>query len=85
MNKQMIIMLENEDTRYEFYMQGIKRSNVDDTIVRYELQYNYIHNLGLGSSVTYGLHLFGESLEQLIERLLMKGFKPVTYQTKKFA
>ena len=81
----MIIMLENSDTRYEFYMQGIKRSNIDDPIVRWELRYDYIHNMTLGSSHTTGNRIVCDTFETFVEKLLLKGFEPVTYDTRKFA
>ena len=83
--RKMIIMLEDDDTRYEFYMKGIKRSNIDDTIVRWELRYDLIHNMGLGSSHTTGHRIVCDTFETFVEKLLLKGFEPVTYDTRKFA
>ena len=78
-------MLENSDTRYEFYMQGIKRSNIDDTIVRWELRYDLIHKMSLGSSHTSGHRIVCDTFETFVEKLLLKGFETVTYYTRKFA
>ena len=81
----MLIMLENNDTRYEFYMQGIKRSNIDDTIVRWELRYDVKHNLTLGSTLSYNNRLLGHTFEEFVEKLLLEGFEVVTFSTRKFA
>ena len=78
-------MLENSDTRYEFYMQGIKKSNFDDTIVRWELRYDLIHKMSLGSSHKSGNRIVCDTFETFVEKLVLKGFKPVTYDTMKFA
>jgi len=83
--RNMIIMLENDDTRYEFYMAAIKESNVSDKIARWELRYDRIHSLVLGSEVSFSNRLVGVTFEQMISNLLLKGFKPVTFETKKFA
>ena len=79
----MLIMLENEDTRYEFYMEPIYKSNIDSTVVRYELRYKRVHHLTLGSSVSDS-RVIG-SVENFISDLLVKGYKEVTFETKKFA
>ena len=83
--REMIIMLEDNDTRYEFYMAGIKESNVSDKIVRWELRYDRIHSMVLGSEVSLSNRVIGLTFEQLLNNLLLKGFKPVTFETKKFA
>ena len=83
--REMIIMLEDNDTRYEFYMAPIKENNVSDKIVRYELRYDRIHSMTLGSEVSHGNRVLGDTFEQLVSKLLLKGFKPVTFETKKFA
>lgn len=83
--REMLIMLENEDTRYEFYMQGIKRSNVSDVIVRWEIRYDLTHKMTLGGTKSYGNRVIGCTFEELVSRLLLKGFKQVTFETKKFA
>lgn len=80
----MIIMLEDENTRYEFYLQGIQRSNIDKTIVRCEIRYKIIQRGVYGSSVSYGT-LYGKTLQEEINLLLSKGFKEVTFETMKFA
>ena len=83
--REMIIMLEDNDTRYEFYMYGIKESNVSDKIVRWELRYDRIHSMVLGSEVSMSNRVLGLTFEQMLNNLLLKGFKPVTFETKKFA
>ena len=83
--KKMIIMLENNDTRYEFYMKGIKKSNVNDTIVRWELRYDCIHRMTNGSSHTTGNRISCGTFETFVEKLLLNGFESVTYDTRKFA
>lgn len=80
--RKMIVMLENDDTRYEIYMQGIERSNLDSTIVRWELRYEYIHKMSLGSSHSTGNRIYGE-FEKFVSSLLLKGFNLVT--DRKFA
>lgn len=84
MNRVLVIMLEDEDSRFEFYMKGVKRSNLDDTIVRYELVYDYVRLCGTGSTKSYNNRIFGD-FEKLMNKLLLDGFKPVTYETMKFA
>lgn len=84
--QKMLIMLESQDTRYEVYMQGIKRSNVDDTIVRWEARYNCFMRFPSGSSsASYGNRIALTTLEDFIEDLLLSGYEVVTYETKKFA
>lgn len=72
----MLIKLENEEARYEIFMQGIRKSNVDDTIVRYELRYDYYQKLTFGSSLSHDNRIY-KPLEKFIENLLLKGFKKV--------
>lgn len=83
--RKMIIMLENDNTRYEFYMQGIKKSNIDNTIVRWELRYDLIHKMSLGSSHTTGHRIVRDTFETFVEKLLLEGFEEVTFSTRKFA
>lgn len=84
MNRQYLIMMEKAgDTRYEFYLQGIERSNLDSTIVRWELRYDRIKNLGTGSSVSFGNREYGK-LDEVITKLTNAGFVPVTFETKTF-
>jgi hypothetical protein len=71
--KKMIIVLENNGSKYEIYMRGIHRSNYDNTIVRWEAEYNHIQELTTGASVTYGNRI--HKLEQFISDLLSKGYK----------
>ena len=85
MRRVMLIMLENEDTRYEFYMRGIKESNVSDKIVRWELRYNLIHNMVLGGTMSFDNKVIGQTFEGLVSKLLLKGFEVVTFETKNFA
>lgn len=82
--RKMIIMLEDKDTRYEIYLQGIERSNIDNTIVGYETRYNVIQNLTFGASAHHGQMLRG-NLDDFISNLISKGFEVVTHKTKKFA
>ena len=72
----MIITLENEKARYEIYLQGIERSNYDNTMVRWEQRYNYTTFLTMGSSLLMGQRLHG-SIEAFINDLMEKGFKVV--------
>lgn len=80
--REMIVMLENDDTRYEIYMQGVERSNLDSTIVKWELRYEHIHKMSLGSSHDSGNRIYG-GFEEFVSNLLLKGFHVVT--TRKFA
>lgn len=80
-----LVMLENEDTRYEFYMQGIRRSNIDDTIVEYELKYDRYQLLSsTGGTVSFGNRLY-DDFERFVEKLLLKGFRKVDHNTKSFS
>ena len=84
MNNKLLLMLESETIRYEFYLVGIARSNVDRTLVRYELCYNRIESMALGSSVTRGARLH-QNFDEFVNMLVAKGFREVTIHTKKFA
>ena len=83
--EKMIIMLENNDSRYEFYMKGIKRSNVDDTIVRWELRYDYIHRMVNGSSHTTGNRILCGTFETIVEKLhhIDRGYEEFEYKLQK--
>ncbi len=72
----MIITLKNEKARYEIFMRGIKKSNIDDEIVGYELRYDCFQKLTFGSSLSTD-NILHEPLEKFISDLLLKGFKKV--------
>lgn len=81
-----MMMIENENIRYEFYSVPIRRSNVDDTIVEYRPAYTRIQRLasGLGSTM-HSEQFAGRTHEERVKRgndfykeMLAKGFKRVS-------
>lgn len=71
-----ILVLEDNEAKYEIYMQSVERSNVDNTIVRWELRYDYICKSFTGCSVTYGNRMH-ESFESFVSHALMAGMQIV--------
>ena len=82
--KGKFIMIEKDNTRYEFYTEPLYRSNVDHTIIEYRPAYRCCQKLTLGSTCSF--HTFpGLTHEERVERgnkffkeMLDKGFKVVT-------
>lgn len=76
MTTKMITTLENnKGSKYVIYMQGIEKSNLDKTIVRWEARYDHVQNLVFGASVSYGNRIF--KLEEFISELLVNGYREI--------
>lgn len=82
-----MIMLENPEgtMRYDFFLVGIKRSNIDSTIVRYEPHYRYHQFLGTGSTVCEDKFRSREDGNQFFLKLKSEGWKVVDFNTMSFA
>ena len=74
----LIIMLESEehDYRYEFYLCGIKTSNVDPTICKYEIHEKVCKRLCLGSTCTDN-YINNNSFIDIVNHLVCQGFVEV--------
>lgn len=74
--RENILILEDSEAKYEIYMQSVERSNVDSTIVGWELRYDYICKFSTGCSVTHGNRM-NESFESFVSHALMHGMQIV--------
>ena len=79
----LIIMLEKDDVRYEYYLYGIKTSNVDPTICKYEVRERRVRRLIGGS--TEATNTVYDDVINRINHLICTGFHEVTFKTRSFA